>query len=281
MSQRSTSHAATSQGPSAAEMARTLTAGFGTATVGTAFGGSTAPVLHAALEDGEIVLLAARRELSDVGLDGLLAATGDAPDHVVLVDILSYAPLPDLTLIRAHLSAAGWARLATFDELDSATAALVAVFGEEVAALTGPWSDRAVLIVEVAECKLHLPGGCVPIDAEEYILADVDPLAPHESSALDRVAASSTDRLLAMVRRLRSDLMAGGDLSTAVAVRPIGLDRYGLTLHCTLPDGDVGLGRLPFPVAADTVAEAMATITGLLDHHEQCQGAHQHCRWSD
>lgn len=255
--------------PTATEVARTLTAGHGTASIGTAFGATSVPVLHAGLEDGEVVLLAGRRDLAALELGELL--TDGRRDRVVLLDIRSYAPLADLTLLRAHLSLAGRVRVVRPEERADATAALVAALGPEVATHTAPWSDRALLLLEVAEGELHWPHGCTPLDAEDYVLADPDPVAADEGPALDRLARSCSERLLGLVRGLRRPATGDDDLTRATSVRPVGLDRYGLTLRCTLPDGESGLGRLSFPEPQHTVAGAERAVTALLDHHEHCR----------
>jgi hypothetical protein len=134
--------------------------------------------------------------------------------------------------VRAHLSLAGWARVAGPGEQTSALAALATVFRADVAGLSGPWSDRVLLVVEPVEGELHWPHGCTRLDREEYVLADADPLAADEGPALDRVARACSERLLGMVRRL---------------------------------------GRLTFLVPRDTVADAEAAIHTLVDHHEHCR----------
>jgi hypothetical protein len=255
--------------PSAAETARTLTAGQGTASLSTAFGSSAAPVLHAGLEDGEVAVLVGRRELTSVGLGDVLAPAGEP--RVVLVDIRSYAPLPDLTLARAQLCAAGHARAAQATERGAAGVALRTVYGSAVDPLVTGDPDRVLLIVDVADCELHWPEGCERIPATDYVLADSDPLAHDEGAALQRIADACSARLLAMVRGLRRDQTGDDDLTRAVAVRPVGLDRYGLTLQCSLADGDAGLGRLAFPAPVEDVAEAEGAIRGLLDQHEYCR----------
>ncbi len=145
------------QRPSAAETARTLLAGHGTASLSAAFGASAVPVLHAGLEDGEVALLVGRRELAAIGLPDL-TEPGRA-GQVVLVDIRSYAPLPDLTLARAQLCAAGHARPAAHPERTAARAALGAIYGDAVEPLVDGRPDRVMVVVDVADCELHLTRG--------------------------------------------------------------------------------------------------------------------------
>ncbi len=109
------------------------------------------------------------------------------------------------------------------------------------------------------------------IPATDYVLADADPLASGEGAALDRIAAGCSARLLNLVRGLHPVQTGNDDLSHAIAVRPVALDRYGLTVQCSLPDGDAGLGRLAFPAPVDDVAAAERAIRRLLDQHERCR----------
>ena len=120
-----------------------------------------------------MAVLVGRRELASVGLGDVLGPAGEP--RVVLVDIRSYAPLPDLTLARAQLCAAGHARPACARERAAAGVALGGVFGSAVEPLVAGHPDRVLLIVDVADCELHWPEGCVRIPATDYVAGRLRP----------------------------------------------------------------------------------------------------------
>ncbi|GAB2694204.1 DUF2470 domain-containing protein [Thalassiella azotivora] len=253
-------------GPDAAETVATLLAGQATATVTSRPTGAQVAAEPALAPDGTPLLVVRGGDLTRLGLH-----VGE-DDVAVRVDLTSCAPLPDLTLPRAHAVLAGWATPRPVSEIARWLGAR-AVTGD-LAGLHRTWPDARLLALDPAEVTLHWAHGCTDVDPGDLATAEPDPLAPREGEALQRVQAEHGDGLLGLVRSTGSARPATGDrpldVSVAVAVRAVGLDRWGVTLRCLLAPGRERSLRMPFPAPVRSVDEAVATLGLLLARHECC-----------
>ncbi len=248
--------------PSSAEVARTMLAGQGTASLSTPLRDTEGtPVLQAAHPDGTVVLAVPRTG------GGPGAVRPGYANRTVAVRIRADAALADLTLPRAHLEVLGWSTPATARSAPKGVRAIARgwpVPGPEIV-------DRYdVVEVEVAEAELHWVGGCVVLDGAVIRAADPDPLWQTEDDLLERVQDQFNGRLLALVHRLGGLDSATGPhvrLDQTVTVRPIALDRYGLTVRCQDPTDAVHLIRLPFGRVVDDAHRAWEAVRAELTTH--------------
>ncbi|GAA4354019.1 hypothetical protein GCM10023145_21270 [Angustibacter luteus] len=262
--------------PSSAEVARTLLEGIGAATVSGPLGDANAvPALHAALPGGELVLAVPHDPRSRSALSTPVPGAPSAGDDwAISVCIRAEAALADLTVPRAHLELLGWARLA--GPADGAGA---------LEALRRAWPLDGVdgydlLLVEVAEGELHWVGGCVTIEGDDVRAAEPDPLWLDEADLLDRVRALLSPRLLELVHglgRLPLPDGRGVPLERTVEARPVGVDRYGLTVQCRDNQERRHLLRLPFGRPIDADEDAWAAISTEIVSQAGCRTS---CRGS-
>jgi hypothetical protein len=98
----------------------------------------------------------------------------------------------------------------------------------------------------------------VVVGLEEFAAAAPDPLATAEARLLTHLADCHGDAVERLTR-----LVDAGSLYGAVRVRPLAVDRHGLTLRIerVRSHGDV---RLPFHAPADTVAQLTERVHVLL-----------------
>jgi hypothetical protein len=210
--------------PSAAQQARSvLTTAWSCAV--TADGGREEFVgAHSVDEDGRVLL-----EVPEGS--ALLAAAICAPrgePHAVL-EFADVAPAPVRNRIRARLWLAG-----SFMSED------------------GRLAFRPTRIV------LRRSTGAVVVDLDEFAAAEPDPLALAEARLLAHLADCHGDAVERLTR-----LVDHVSLHGAVRVRPLAVDRHGLTLRIerTRAHGDV---RLPFHAPADDVAQLTERMHVLL-----------------
>lgn len=246
--------------PSAAEIARTLAGGHGVASIRSADSGRQWPVLH--YQDGpDVCLLVAAAALAGLGLR--LPGDGPEDDASVLLTIDASAPLPDLTLPRVQVTARGRVR-------PLRTVAAPGAGLDETA--SGP--TMCLLRFDVADWHVHLPAGCRHLEPEDVASAGPDPTAAREGELLELLRHERSAGLCRLVRRsVRPDGRARPAFGTVTDVRPVGLDRYGLTLLCRWDDDDVdagyspGLLRLPFREPCDSPEAALAAVGAMVAPH--------------
>ncbi|MFI9155774.1 DUF2470 domain-containing protein [Streptomyces sp. NPDC053367] len=179
---------------------------------------------HTVTDDGRVVL-----RLPDDS--SLLAAALCAPrgEPSAVLEFADVAPVPVRSRIRARLWIAGW-----FTPED------------------GGLALRPTRVV------LRRPAGAELVDAGEFTAAAPDPLAGAEAHLLTHLADAHPDAVERLTRLVGPDSLHG-----AVRVRPLAVDRHGLTLRIerVRAHGDV---RLPFHAPADTVAQLTERMHVLL-----------------
>lgn len=249
--------------PSAAEIARTLLTGIGTATLESAATQSAVPMLHAETASGQFILVGDQLTLAALGLDSPVneivyrenLPAADTTRKVLLpvrLRISAKAPVLDLNVERAGVLLTG-----TLTPLPAAAvpgALRSTCSGVRLGEVLGYRSDARLFVFRPAQAEVSTAAGPQQISAEELALAQPDPLAAVEGPLLAAAEGEAGGELLAMVHGLDKELHAEelgfASLREVEAVRAVGLDRYGLTLQCTwdasrciwraLLDGDNG-----------------------------------------
>ncbi|MGA5113182.1 DUF2470 domain-containing protein [Streptomyces pseudogriseolus] len=210
--------------PGAAERARSVLAAAWSCTV-TAEGTREELVgAHTVTDDGRILL--------DVPEDGALhAAAFCAPrgEPSAVLEFADVAPVPVRERVRARVWLAGW-------------------FSTE----DGRLALRPIRVV------LRRPSGALLLGPDDFAAAAPDPLAGAEARLLTHLADCHADAVDRLTR-----LVDPAGLQGAVRVRPLAVDRHGLTLRIerARTDGDV---RLPFHAPADDVAQLTERMHVLL-----------------
>ncbi|MFJ2720304.1 DUF2470 domain-containing protein [Streptomyces sp. NPDC087437] len=200
--------------PAAAQRARSLLAAAWSCAV-TAEGGREEYVgAHTVSDDGGVLLHVPEDS-------ALLAAAICAPrgEPSAVLEFADVAPVPVRNRIRARLWLAG--RLVP---------------------------EARHLTFHPTRIVLRQPSGAVVIGAEEFTTAAPDPLALAEASLLTHLADAHPEAVERLTRLVGPDSLHG-----AVRVRPLAVDRHGLTLRIerARTHGDV---RLPFHAPADDLA---------------------------
>ncbi|MFH8449332.1 DUF2470 domain-containing protein [Streptomyces fungicidicus] len=161
----------------------------------------------------------------------LLAAAICAPrgEPSAVLEFADVAPVPVRDRVRARLWLAGW-----FSVRD------------------GRLAFRPTRVV------LRQRSGALVVDAGEFAAAAPDPLAAAEARLLTHLADCHADAVERLTR-----LVDPGSLHGAVRVRPLAVDRHGLTLRIerVRSGGDV---RLPFHTPADDVSQLTERMHALL-----------------
>ncbi|EHN78341.1 hypothetical protein SMCF_2127 [Streptomyces coelicoflavus ZG0656] len=210
--------------PAAAEQARSVLAAAWSCAV-TAEGGREELVgAHTVTDDGRVLLHVPEDS-------ALLAAALCAPrgEPSAVLEFADVAPVPVRSRIRARLWLAG--RLAVED---------------------GHLAFRPTRAV------LRRPSGAVVVDVDEFTAAAPDPLTLAEARLLTHLADCHDDAVQRLTRLVDPDSLHG-----AVRVRPLAVDRHGLTLRIerVSDHGDV---RLPFHAPADEIAQLTERVHVLL-----------------
>ncbi len=229
----------TTTAPGAAVVAATALSGCGSATLTAAETGEAVPVVHARTAAGVVVLLASREGVEALGLDPD-GWGGTADDAVAELSVVVEAPLPDLTVPRAHVVVQGWVSLLPHERLVEAVGAVCAL--GDLAELRGQWPDGRLLLLDPAAARLHWAEGCAELPVEDLVAATADPVTLREAEVLARVEAELGDRLVDLVRAMGHAHPAPGarpsaedasrDLGSVVEVRCVGADRTGMVLRC-------------------------------------------------
>ncbi|GAA4789038.1 DUF2470 domain-containing protein [Streptomyces ziwulingensis] len=210
--------------PAAAERARSVLAAAWSCAV-TAEGGREELVgAHAVTDDGRVFLHVPEDS-------ALLAAAICAPrgEPSAVLEFADVAPVPVRGRIRSRLWMAGW----------------IAV-------------EEGHLAFHTTRVVLRDPAGAAVIDRDEFAAAAPDPLATAEARLLTHLADCHGDAVERLTRLVDTDSLHG-----VVRVRPLAVDRHGLTLRIerARTHGDV---RLPFHRPADDVAQLTERMHVLL-----------------
>ncbi|GAA3309181.1 DUF2470 domain-containing protein [Streptomyces cinereospinus] len=179
---------------------------------------------HTVTEDGRVLL-----HVPDDS--ALLAAALCAPrgEPSAVLEFADVAPVPMRDRIRVRLWLAGWFTV-----------------------------EEGHLALHATRVVLRRPSGAVVIDPDQFAAAAPDPLATAEARLLTHLAEAHPDAVERLTR-----LVEPGSLYGVVRVRPLAVDRHGLTLRVERrrAHGDV---RLPFHTPADGVAQLTERMHALL-----------------
>lgn len=217
------SHAWTAA-PAAAERARSVLAAAWSCVVTAEAGREELVGAHTVSDDGRVLL--------QLPADSaLLAAAICAPrgEPSTVLEFADVAPVPVRDRIRARLWLAGWCS-----------------------------SEDDHLAFRPTRVVLRRPSGAVVVDLDDFAAAAPDPLAEAEARLLTHLSDCHADAVERLTRLVDRDSLHG-----AVRVRPLAVDRHGLTLRIerARAHGDV---RLPFHRPADDVAQLTERVHVLL-----------------
>ena len=217
------SHAWTAA-PAAAEQARSVLAAAWSCAVTAESGREEFVGAHTVADDGRVLLHVP--EDSALLATALCAPRGEPSAVLEFADV---APVPVRRRIRARLWLAG----------------LLAV-------------EDGHLAFRPTRVVLRRPSGAVVVDLDEFTAAAPDPLARAEARLLTHLADCHDDAVQRLTRLVDPDSLHG-----AVRVRPLAVDRHGLTLRIerVRDHGDV---RLPFHAPADEIAQLTERVHVLL-----------------
>ncbi|POM27583.1 hypothetical protein BTM25_19990 [Actinomadura rubteroloni] len=226
----------TVSGPSPAERARTLAYGVAGGVLVTP-GVPYAPIpAHAAGKDGApLLLLPAASPVATA-----LVGNADLPATLRISDVAP-VPFPDRVRGRAWLH--GWISEVPPAARRDAALRLARLHPRpellDLARTDG--GDHVLLTLDVAQIEVDDPWGSATVEPEDFAQAGPDPFAAIEAGVLAHLDGCHRAEL----RRLLPEL---GE--PAPDVRPLGLDRLGLWLRCSIPSPDAPEPfdlRVPFP----------------------------------
>ncbi|MFF8926645.1 DUF2470 domain-containing protein [Streptomyces longwoodensis] len=180
---------------------------------------------HTVTDDGRVLL--APGPDSALRAAALCAPRGEP--HAVL-EFADVAPVPVRHRVRARLWLAGWFT---------------------------PEGDR--LALHPTRIVLKDPSGAVVVGPEEFAAAAPDPHVTAEAHLLTHLADAHPDAVERLTRLVGQDSLHG-----AVRVRPLAVDRHGLTLRIERLRGH-GDVRLPFHRPADDTGQLAERMHVLLD----------------
>ncbi|MER6128533.1 DUF2470 domain-containing protein [Streptomyces sp. NPDC001795] len=210
--------------PAAAERARSVLAAAWSCAV-TAEGGREEFVgAHTVTADGRVLLHLP--EDSALRTAAICAPRGEPSAVLEFADV---APVPVRSRIRARLWLAGWFV-----------------------------SEEGHLAFRPTRVALRRANGVVVVDPDEYAVAEPDPLATAEARLLTHLADAHPDAVERLTRLVDPDSLQG-----AVRVRPLSVDRHGLTLRIERARSH-GDARLTFHKPADDVAQLTERMHVLL-----------------
>ncbi|MDF3298929.1 DUF2470 domain-containing protein [Streptomyces tropicalis] len=179
---------------------------------------------HSVTADGRILLSVP--EDSPLRVAAVCAPRGEPSAVLEFADV---APVPVRDRIRARLWLAGWCAM-----------------------------GEGRLVFHPTRVVLREPSGAVLVDRDDFAAAAPDPLTAAEARLLTHLADAHPDAVERLTRLVGADALFG-----AVRVRPLALDRHGLTLRIERARGH-GDARLPFPAPADDVAQLTERLHALL-----------------
>ncbi|WP_225830232.1 DUF2470 domain-containing protein [Streptomyces sp. NK08204] len=211
-------------GPGVAERARSVLAAAWSCAVTAGGAREEYAGVHSVTDGGEVVLAAPVD--SALRTAALCAPRGEPSAVLEFADV---APVPVRNRIRARLWLAGWCT---------------------------PVGDD--LLLRPTRVVLRQPSGPVLVDVDEFAAARPDPLTGDEARLLTHLAEAHPDAVERLTRLVRPE-----SLHAATRVRPLAVDRHGLTLRIerTRAHGDV---RLPFHAPADDLPQLAERVHVLL-----------------
>ena len=242
--------------PTPAERARSI-ACVSSATLCAAGVGESPVLAHTTTAGGEVLLV--------VPSDGELLSTvsrsrnGDLPALLTLTD---HAPVPLREPIRAQLWISGW--LSPVPPAHRAAAALAFADASAAEVLLDVGRTASLVRLDLADLVLGECGPSVEITPEQYAAASPDPLVAVEAEVLQHLDEAHPEAL-ALLRSHPLLRDAGPD----GAVRPLGLDRWGLRLRIERTRGcrDV---RIPFVRPVTCAGGLQAAMRQLLLSRRRC-----------
>jgi hypothetical protein len=219
--------------PTAAEHARSVTAVAWSCAVTSEGGKEEFVGAHHVDDDGRILLTAP--EGSGLRTAAVCAPRGEPSAVLEFADV---APVPVRARIRARLWMAGW---------------------------LAPENEH--LVFRPTRMVLRRASGAALVDLDEYATAAPDPLAKAEAKLLTHLADCHPDAVERLSRLMRRDQLQG-----AIRVRPLAVDRHGLTLRVERIR-DHGDARLTFHRPADDVTQLTERMHALLTQAARACGA--------
>lgn len=238
--------------PSAAEVARTLLTGVGTATLKSAATRGAVPVLHAETAAGAFILVGDGHTLAALGLDSpvndLLYRENSEPrdtaampgDHSVVrypvcLTVSSMAPVADLNVERGSAALEGTVTPLPANAVPAALQAMCS--GIPLSEVLGYRADVRLFSFTPDHAVVSNGSGRHEVRLTDLRHCTPDPLAGFEGPLLSAVEHETAPYLFGFVRGLDavmdSESLGFGSLSTVESVRVIGIDQYGLDLQCT------------------------------------------------
>ncbi|GAB3560965.1 hypothetical protein [Spelaeicoccus albus] len=255
--------------PSAAEIARTLLAGIGTAVLTSARAPVTIPVLHAQATNGETVIVAEAESLPDLGVTH--SDVGHSVSGVpVLLQIRSLAPVEDLTVTRAITLISGTVTSLPAGRIRAAMDAECS--GLRLGEVLGYRAGARLLAFSPNSCELVRGEQFHQIPIDDVLSASPDPLAHSEPALIMTLREETADDWLPLLKAKNAARGLDGrtpvDLSTVREARPIALDAYGVTLACSWYDRAPAAMRIPFPEPVHSGGEALDAVRLLVLAHQ-------------
>lgn len=233
--------------PSDAELARTLAASQGRATLSTltAAGYPYGSAVSYAVDDGGAPIL-----LVSEMAEHTVNARGDAR-----ASLLVAAETPDGAdpLSTARMTLVG--RMELLDEPGPSRDAYLR--RHPYAAYYADFTDFGFWRLDVEQCRYVGGFGHMSwVDADAYTSASVDPLVGAAAGVVEHMNADHGEANLMYARWL-------ADLPDATEATMVDIDRYGATLQVSTPAGP-RLARVPFPTPLTTADEARPAVIDLL-----------------
>ena len=177
-------------------------------------------------------------------------ARGDSRASILISDETSDAADP---LAAARMTLVG--RLTLLEEPGQAREAYLEA--HPYAAYYADFTDFGFWRLEVESCRYVGGFGHMSwVDRQSYLAAEVDPLAEVAAGTIAHMNEDHRNANLAYVQ-----VLAG--LTTATDATMAGIDRYGVTLQATTPEGP-RLARVPFPEPLSSADEARPAVIALL-----------------
>jgi len=216
--------ATTQQGPTTAERVRSASARSGDAVLAIPASDPIQTALHHVRTCGDVVIGVPND--SRVLALAWQAGHGGLPAVLELTDL---APLP----LRERVRSLVWLRGTVHPVPASAERALAAEVAAESPqeALLDVGHSLSLVRLRLSSAVVADSSGAEPVDVDELRLAGPDPFWQLEGAWLQHLADDHPDVIDLLARRLPPLLRRG-------RVRPLAIDRYGITLRVELADGD-------------------------------------------
>lgn len=178
-----------------------------------------APVQHTVLADGTPLLL-----VPDETAAALRSPAPGTDDVAVLVAVPDLPPYPDEAASKGEAVAVGWAAPLPDQRAAADTFAAVRPLPE----LLDVGHGRTLYRVDLAELRLDRDDQVQVIDSDDFRCAAPDPVYPDEAALLADLNDHHPGARQGLLQRIRPRL------PDAVDVRPVRIDRYGMSLRVQL-----------------------------------------------